>query len=202
MALELLEPGHLYHIYNHALGKENLFLSDDNYQYFLRRYQHFIDPVSHTYAYCLMPNHIHFFIEVKQKIELPPECKYSVEQFISKQFSNLFSSYTQVFNKQQNRIGTLFISGFRREKVDSDEYLTRIIRYIHMNPVHHGFVKDLIKWRYSSYNTICATHETFLAKEKVISWFGNLDELKNADRIFDMPTLPKSFESESKGPIY
>jgi hypothetical protein len=42
MAKELLDSGCLYHIYNHAVGFENLFLSDDNYYYFLRRYQHLL----------------------------------------------------------------------------------------------------------------------------------------------------------------
>ena len=42
MGREILEPGCLYHIYNHAVGTEKLFLSEDNYNYFLRRYEHFI----------------------------------------------------------------------------------------------------------------------------------------------------------------
>jgi hypothetical protein len=116
MAKELLDSGCLYHIYNHAVGFENLFLSDDNYYYFLRRYQHFIDPVAETYSYCLMPNHIHFFIAVRQTITLPENSKYSPPQFISKQFSNLFSSYSQAFNKQQGRMETCLSAILRERK--------------------------------------------------------------------------------------
>lgn len=72
MTLELLEPGSYYQVYNHAVGNDKLFLSDDNYGYFLRRYRNFISPIADTYVYCLMPNHIHFFIEVRQNIVLPP----------------------------------------------------------------------------------------------------------------------------------
>ncbi len=156
----------------------------------------FIDPVADTYVFCLMPNHIHFLIEVRQEIRLPPDNKYPVKQFISKQFSNLFSSYSQAFNKQQNRKGNLFISRFRREMVDSDEYITRIIRYIHLNPVHHGFVKDFSKWQHSSYNLLCSTRETFLAREKVIGWFGNLEEFKKAHQIFERGNLPEYFSQD------
>lgn len=51
MTLEPLEPGGLYDVYNHAVGKENIFLSADNYSYFLRRYQVYIVPVADTYAF-------------------------------------------------------------------------------------------------------------------------------------------------------
>jgi len=37
-----MEPEKFYHIYNHANGSENLFRSDENYSYFLKRYEHFI----------------------------------------------------------------------------------------------------------------------------------------------------------------
>jgi putative transposase len=178
MVRESLEPGCLYHIYNHAVGKDNLFRSDDNYFYFLRRYQHFIDPVADTYVYCLMPNHIHFLIEVKERINLPENCKYTVSQYVSKQFSNLFSSYSQAFNKQQKRMGNLFISNFKRKRIDSDEYQSRLIQYIHLNPVHHGFVKNNRNWKFSSYNIICSDGETFLAREKVLKLFGGVEGFK------------------------
>ena len=77
MGREVLEPGCLYHIYNHAVGTEKLFLSEDNYHYFLRRYVHFISPVADTYAYCLMSNHIHFLVEVKNQIPIPENTRYS-----------------------------------------------------------------------------------------------------------------------------
>jgi len=180
MAKELLEPGCIYHIYNHAVGNDKLFLSEDNYHFFLRRHQHFIVPVADTYSYCLMSNHLHLLVEIKSEIALPENSKYSKGQFISKQFSNLFSSYSQAFNKQQNRMGNLFISNFKRKKIDSDEYLTRTIQYIHNNPVKHGVVKCPSKWKFSSYNSLVSDRETFLRKEKVIEWFGNLEEFKKA----------------------
>jgi putative transposase len=183
MAKELLDPGCLYHIYNHAVGSDDLFRLDDNYHYFLRRYLHFITPVAETYAYCMMPNHIHFLIEVKERIILPPNSRYNAQQFISKQFSNLFSSYSQAFNKQQNRMGNLFISNFKRKKVNTDEYITSLIRYIHFNPVHHGFVSNIRSWKFSSYNILNSEDETFLARDKVISWYGNIAEFRKAHEV-------------------
>jgi REP element-mobilizing transposase RayT len=180
MHRELLEPGCLYHIYNHAVGGDKLFLSEENYYYFLRRYKHFIPPIAETYAYCLIPNHIHFSVEIKRQINVPVKSRLSPSQYISKQFSNLFSSYAQAFNKQQGRMGNLFISNFKRRKIDRDEYLTNVIKYIHLNPVTHGLVKVITQWKFNSYNAICSPRETFIAREKVLKWFGGVENFKLA----------------------
>jgi REP element-mobilizing transposase RayT len=187
-----MEPGCTYHLYTHANGFENLFRSDENYCYFLRRYEHFIPPVAETYAYCLMPNHLHFLIRIRLQAEL--EATFGLaktsevstraltdlgglsaaEKRISKQFSNLFNSYTKSFNKMYNRMGSLFSPNFKREKVTTDEYFTKLIHYIHANPVHHGFVNSIPEWPWSSYHRH-ATGEpsTLLMGEAVMHWFGS-----------------------------
>lgn len=43
-----------YHVYNHAIGHENLFGTPENYRYFLRKYAEYLHPVCQTYAYCLI----------------------------------------------------------------------------------------------------------------------------------------------------
>jgi putative transposase len=47
-----LEPDCFYHIYNRANGSERLFLSDDNYRFFLKKYLQCINPIVNTYCYC------------------------------------------------------------------------------------------------------------------------------------------------------
>jgi putative transposase len=56
-----------YHLFNHAIGSDNLFKEKENYLYFLRKYGIYISPVCQTYAYCLMPNHFHFLISRPSK---------------------------------------------------------------------------------------------------------------------------------------
>lgn len=62
---EPLLEGRVYHIYTHANGNENLFLNDENFNFFLKKYSTHIHPIADTYAYCLMPNHIHLMIRMK-----------------------------------------------------------------------------------------------------------------------------------------
>ena len=65
-----LSSENYYHIYNHTNGSDNLFLNSENYRYFLQRYATFISPIADTFAYCLMPNHIHFLIRIKSELDL------------------------------------------------------------------------------------------------------------------------------------
>lgn len=184
-----MEPGQTYHLYTHANGFGNLFRSHENYRYFLRRYQRFIPPVADTLAYCLMPNHVHSLVRVKSEQEIQQASSEvstrkqpglgdlsPVEKRISQQFSNLFNSYTKAFNKQFGRKGSLFIPNFKRKEITSGHYLTNIIRYIHANPVHHGFTKDLSAWPWSSYMAVMESRNSLVNHEEIIQWFGNLSE--------------------------
>ena len=138
-----LKPGTIYHIYNHANGFENLFVKEENYLYFLKKYATHIPSVADTLAYCLMPNHIHLMVRIKLEHQLPESLKLSGSanpRKISKQFGNMFSAYAQAFNKQQGRKGSLFIPNFKRKAITNNQYYAHLIHYIHYNPVKDGFV--------------------------------------------------------------
>lgn len=47
------------------------------------------------------------------------------------------------FNKQQNRIGTLFQTPFKRALIDNAAYFTQLAHYIHANPQLHNLIDDL-----------------------------------------------------------
>ena len=65
-----MQPSSSYHIYTHADGFENLFQAEENYLFFLRRYEHFISCVACALAYCLMSNNIHFFVRIRTEAEI------------------------------------------------------------------------------------------------------------------------------------
>lgn len=185
-----------FHIYNHANGTEHLFAEHENYLFFLRKYGQHITPVADTYAYCLMPNHFHLLVRMKsekelvsliktrpvfsrfEKLKTHDDIEYCLSNFLSKQFANLFSSYTQAFNRMFDRKGSLFIKNFKRIHVGDDRYFTQLVRYIHLNPVKHGFVKAPEDWRYSSYNTILSKRATLVKGKEVIDWFDGVDNFK------------------------
>jgi putative transposase len=171
-----LYPNLYYHIYNHGNADDNIFRSDDNYNFFLKRYSFFVNPVADTLAYCLMPNHFHFVIMIKDENEIQKamvETKRreielesgQISFVISKQFSNLFNSYSKAFNKMYDRKGKLFQIPFRRKLLDTDDYLRKAIHYVHTNPVHHLFVKDIHDWPFSSIHAYENNRKTHVKRE-------------------------------------
>ncbi len=165
----MLIPDTYYHIYNHANGDDNLFREEKNYPFFLNKYHQHITPIADTVACCLMPNHFHLLIKIKNEdallqtfptLKTLPKFK-TLEEFtieknisnlLSKQFSNFYSSYTQSFNKVYKRRGSLFLKNFKRKEITTDEYLQALILYIHLNSVKHGFVSHYNNWAWASYN--------------------------------------------------
>ena len=65
--MEKLQPNCTYHIFNHANGFENIFTEDENYRFFLAKYQQYILPIAETYAYCLLPNHFHLVVRIRRR---------------------------------------------------------------------------------------------------------------------------------------
>jgi len=191
-----IEPDCFYHIYNRANGSERMFLSDENYRFFLRKYIEHLNPIVNTYCYCLMPNHFHLLVQIKSEAELveffsarkskalptlEELCKLkqkTLSLLVSKQFANFFSSYTQAFNKQQNRMGSLFMKNFKRIKITDEKYFKKVVHYIHYNPVDAKLMSDPARWEFSSFSTVLSTNETFLKRDELIEWFHDLENFK------------------------
>ena len=132
--------GHYYHVYNRGCNRQRIFANDGNYIFLLKRAKQFLADYSlSVIAYCLMPNHYHFLLR--------PEDDDSLSRFIQR----LFNSYTQAFNNQQGRSGTLFEGRAKIKLVSTDEYVILLCRYIHLNPVQAGLVSHPNQWAYSNY---------------------------------------------------
>ncbi len=123
-----LENGKYYHIYNRGNNGIDLFYETENYNHFLKLYEKYIDPIAETFAWCLMKNHFHILVYIKETNEIDiAKLEYSSTDKpktvnSSKQFSNLFNAYTQAMNKRYNRTGSLFEKNFKRIVVASENY--------------------------------------------------------------------------------
>jgi REP element-mobilizing transposase RayT len=188
----MLQLNTYYHLYNHANSNENLFKSDNNYTYFLSKFNQYISPIADTYAYCLMPNHFHFLVKIKDEAiisnlsyeypSLNPQGFKNLEGFISQQFSNFFNAYTKAFNKMYDRKGALFLHNFKRKEVNHETYFAKLIHYIHANPVHHGFTTQIEAWQFSSYQSYISEKKTKIKQEEALTWFGGLEAFKKAHK--------------------
>ncbi|MBI9065792.1 MAG: transposase [Salinivirgaceae bacterium] len=161
------------------LEMKSCFQLKKNYCYFLSLFGKYLSKLVDVYAYCLMPNHFHLIIKVKSRNEIldfsNENSDIDVPKIISKQFSHFFNSYAQAYNKQQNRKGSLFNNRYKRIEIISDEYLIKLIHYIHFNPVEANLCKKISDWRYSSYNSVLSEKETLLARDEVIKMFSDVN---------------------------
>jgi REP element-mobilizing transposase RayT len=179
-----LQHGRYYHIYNRGNNRENIFVEERNYLYFLKLYAEHIEPVADTYAYCLLRNHFHLLVRIKDVENLTnPENLTGLEDLSglqrlpSQHFSNLFNAYSKAFNKAYKRTGALFQRPFGRIEVTSEAYFARLVTYIHQNPQKHGLVADFREWPYLSYHTLLVTKPTRLKRDEVLAWFGGTKNL-------------------------
>jgi len=171
--MEILEQGYYYHIYNRGNNKEKLFLEHADYMYFLELFRKYIHDITNIYCYCLMPNHFHFLIRIRERGEII-SYEQSTKPF-PQSFSNYFNAYAKYFNIKYGRTGSLFQKSFMRKRVDNEIYLKYLIHYIHTNPVHHEICEDFRLYMYSSYNEILKGHPTILEREIVIDLFEDTD---------------------------
>jgi REP element-mobilizing transposase RayT len=157
--------GECYHIFNRGNGKMDIFLSDDDYSFFLFRLKEYLFPgrrrcpsaetaigAEERYtreafpedsfsliAYCLMPNHFH--LQIRQNMDVS----------ISALMLRLGGSYAKCFNKKYDRVGSLFQDQFKAVSITSDNQMAALSAYIHQNPKVAGLVRSPEDWAYSSY---------------------------------------------------
>lgn len=180
--IQNLEPDCYFHIYNRGINSSKIFENDENYNYFLKQFSKYVLDVADVLAYCLMPNHFHFILKIKSKETLEyfsinkiksktdvNEGLHATQNIASKQLSKFISSYTQSFNKVNNRHGGLLERPFKRKKIDSEEYLRNLIIYIHQNP--NVLKTDFRVFKHSSYQSILSKSNTNLRRDAVLHLF-------------------------------
>ncbi|MFH1536209.1 MAG: transposase [Patescibacteria group bacterium] len=149
--------GAIYHIYNRGNGKQDIFLDDNDYRFYLNRLAENIKKYNISLiCYALMPNHIH--LVVKQNTKTP----------IYKLISSLHTSYSMYFNKKYKHTGHLFQDRFKQVLVETDEQLLHLSRYIHLNPLNSGFAKDPLKYFWSSYQDFIGTNPLSICNKEII----------------------------------
>jgi putative transposase len=129
----------LYHITSRGDDRKKIFISEHDFSKFLEyllvaktKYNF------HLFAYCLMGNHYHLFIE-------------TLEPNLSKIMQYINTSYTVYYNTKRKKTGHVFHGRFKSIMVDADSYFLELTRYIHLNPVRAKMVEHPQDYRWSSF---------------------------------------------------
>jgi len=153
-----------YHVYNRGNNKQRIFFCREDYLHFLSLCHKYIAPRSEILAWCLMPNHFHFLLEVGTNGLNPYRQGGNEMPFLSNGFQLLQSSYAKMINKRDNRTGSLFQQKTKSKWMEDDIYILNAFWYTHYNPVEARLVKRMEEWEFSSYLDFCNARHTKLCK--------------------------------------
>jgi putative transposase len=115
--------GAIYHITFRGNAKMNIFIDDaDRIRLKERIAESAEDFHVRVYLYCLMSNHVHLLVETPSGN-------------LSRFMGSVLTGYTVYFNRRHQRVGHLFQGRYGAQIVEGNEYLLKLSRYIHLNPV-------------------------------------------------------------------
>lgn len=206
--------GEYYHLFNRSINKEPIFTKSRDCQraietvsyysfentplrfsYFLalgvdRRLEIFgslrtnAKKLVEIVSFSFMPNHFHVLL------------KQTLEGGISRFMALFQNSYSRYFNTKYRREGHLFRGQFKTVRVEDEEQLLHVHRYIHLNPYASFVVKTLEElegYNYSSLPEFLGKHEKGIChKEVILSHFPSLKLYKNF--IYDQADYQRKLE--------
>ncbi|MGR9073745.1 MAG: transposase [Gammaproteobacteria bacterium] len=153
--------GGLYHVTSRGDRREDIYLTDDDRRMWL---EIFADTCRRhrwlCHAYCLMNNHYHIVVE-------------TIEGNLAKGMRQLNGVYTQRFNRKYDRVGHVFQGRYKSIVVDRDSYLLSLLRYVVLNPVRAGMIRDIRNWPWSSYPAMIGDAEpaAWMAADEILALF-------------------------------
>lgn len=141
---------------------------------FLARLKKTNKKITQILAYCFMPNHVHFLLEEVEK------------NGIATFMRNVQNSYAKYLNTKAKRSGALFQAMFKIVRIETEEQLLHVSRYIHLNPLTSFFLKDpdeLEAYPWSSYvDYIGKRHSDMVRTSPIQELIPSIDTFKTFTR--------------------
>jgi REP-associated tyrosine transposase len=124
-------PGLLQHVIVRGIEKRPIFLDDKDRTAFVERFSTLlVETGTECYAWVLLSNHLHLLIVPQRD---------SLARFMRR----LLTGYVVTFNRRHNRVGHLFQNRYKSIVCEEETYLLQLVRYIHLNPLGPGLVKNM-----------------------------------------------------------
>jgi putative transposase len=128
------------HIVQRGHNREPCFFAETDYGIYLHWLAEALrDAHCALHAYALMTNHVHLLVTPRRAALVP------------KLLIALGRRYVQRINSAYQRTGTLWDSRYKSSLIDAPAYLLACMRYIELNPVRAGMVRDPADYRWTSY---------------------------------------------------
>jgi putative transposase len=157
-------PGVLHHVMGRGIERKKIFWNNKDRRDFIERLAALVEKgAMDIYGWTLIPNHFHMLCRTKN---WP----------LSLSMRKLLTGYVVNFNRRHKRHGHLFQNRYKSIVCQEDAYLKELVRYIHLNPLRAGMVKDikeLNRWPWSGHSALMGKVERkWQDREYVLSFFG------------------------------
>jgi len=130
--------GGYYHVTARGNNREYIFKKEIDKGYFLKLLNDSRQKMRFKLmGYVLMDNHYHLLVQTGD-IKL---------QKIMHQINNKYSKY---FNAVYKRCGHVFQGRYKASSIQNEQYLLKVLTYIHQNPVKAGMVTKVEEYKWSS----------------------------------------------------
>jgi putative transposase len=157
-------PGTLHHVMGRGIERTKIFRNTTDQEDFLNRLSQLCEGGALTvYAWALMPTHVHLLVRTGT-------------QPLSKSMRRLLTGYVINFNLRHQRHGHLFQNRYKSIVCEEDPYLLELTRYIHLNPLRAGILKDmraLNRYPWTGHSALIGKVErAWQDTDTVLSYFG------------------------------
>lgn len=159
-------PGLLQHVIVRGIEGRNIFRTHvDRHDFVNRLSALLVETHTDCFAWALIPNHFHLLLK-------PKGCE------LKHLMRRLLTGYAVTFNKRHRRSGHLFQNRYKSIVCEEDAYLLELIRYIHLNPLRAGLVRDLdalARFRWCGHGGLlgCAAPLEGQCLEEILALFGD-----------------------------
>ena len=124
-------PGILQHVIVRGIEKCAIFLDDEDRELFVLRLGKLLEQTgTDCLAWALMDNHFHLLLRSSQT---------KLSHFMRR----LLTGHAVTFNLRHGRVGHLFQNRYKSVVCEEEPYFLELVRYIHLNPLRAGLVKNL-----------------------------------------------------------
>jgi len=124
-------PGVLHHVMGRGIERKEIFFNDADRSDFLERLAVLVEEGAlDVYAWVLMPNHFHLLCKTRSRP-------------LSSSMRKILTGYVVNLNRRHCRYGHLFQNRYKSIVCQEDRYLKELVRYIHLNLLRAGLVKDM-----------------------------------------------------------
>ena len=163
-------PGARHHVMNRGARRSPIFGKDEDCIAFLAVIADLPERFDvKVHAYALMPNHYHLMLE-------------SHRGNLSRAMQHVASEYTRLINARERWDGPMFRGRFTSRLVETDDYWTYLLFYLHQNATRAHLAPDADASRWSShaaYATLEATPE-WLTTTELLDAVGGVEAYRAA----------------------